>query len=107
MSDQGRETVKIELLGKSYNMTCGPDDVEELIQTGEKLNEKLVELAGADELPANKLEPIIVAVALNLVNDLMDKEGRLVQMEYRLDEMVKRLDAFDEKRKKAFPNSDW
>ena len=102
-----RETVPVVLLGKVFNMTCGPGDVEELKQTGQKLNEKLIELGDAEILPDNKIEPVVVAVALNLVNELMDKEGRLVQMEYQLDEMVKRIDSFDSKVQEASGQKDW
>ena len=104
---EDRETVQVVLLGKVFNMTCGPEDVEELKQTGQKLNEKLIELGGAEILPDNKIEPVVVAVALNLVNELMDKEGRLVQMEYQLDEMVKRIDSFDSKVQETSSQKDW
>ena len=107
MTEQARETVKIELLGKTYKMTCAPDDVEELKKTREILNERLIELGGAKVVTEGKIELIIVAAALNLANDLMDKEGRLAHLEYQLAEMVKRVDAFDSRLKEATSTPDW
>ncbi|MCY4656621.1 MAG: cell division protein ZapA [Gammaproteobacteria bacterium] len=87
-----RERVKVQVLNKSFVMTCKPEEVEGVEMAGRRLNTKLEELVGDQSSTDEHFIGNLVAVALGLIHETEEKDNRLAQMELRLSEILRRLD---------------
>ncbi|MBW8192680.1 cell division protein ZapA [Neiella marina] len=85
------QDIKIKLLGKSYTLSCPPEEVEDLKQAAELLEQKITQLQGSRINQGN--EQIALMAALNLCHDLLIEQRRAERLAKSMDSRMKVLQA--------------
>ena len=104
MADAGENSIEVNLLGRSYRVTCGEGEREELLQAVAYLDGKMSEIKKNSKLSGT--ERIAVMAALNIAHELLSvKVGGgfdLGQVKRRISSIEAKLDAALAQQEKLF-----
>lgn len=64
------DKVKVQVLDKTYTVSCPPDEKASLLEAVELLNDKLQEIQLATQIAAQDREQLMVTTAINLAHAL-------------------------------------
>lgn len=85
------QEIKISLLGKSYTLSCPPDEVDDLKHAADLLEQKVTQLQGGR---ANQsADQVALMAALNLAHDLLIEQRRAERYAKSMDSRMKVLQA--------------
>ncbi|SHI22850.1 cell division protein ZapA [Ferrimonas marina] len=84
-----QQTTDIFVLGKSFTVTCPPEQVAQLNRVAEELNQRLEQLRQRTGL--GSLEQLAVMAALNLINESMQSEQNQAEQERQMQQRINLL----------------
>jgi len=104
MPEPGENSIEVNLLGRSYRVTCGEGEREELLQAVAYLDGKMNEIKKNSKVSGT--ERVAVMAALNIAHELLSvKVGGgfdLGQVKRRISAIEARLDAALAQQEKLF-----
>ena len=82
-------TVTVRILDRDYEVSCGPDEVDELVRAARSLSERMEEIRQAGKVAG--LDRIAVMAALNYAHEYLLAKDRLDGVVADTDNRVERL----------------
>ncbi len=82
-------SIDVDILGKTYQLSCPPDEREDLLASARLLDERMRSFREKLRMPT--LDGIAVIAALNLTHDLLRCQARQRTLERQLAERVDSL----------------
>ena len=83
------ETIKVKILEKEYQVSCNPEEVDELRQSADYVHDKMKEIKKNSSVVG--LERLAVMVSLNIANDLLREKDKSLGVKSAQDNNVKAL----------------
>jgi len=88
MADKG---ISIQLLGKKFDISCGPGEEAQLTSAATLLEERLEEMQRKTSI--HQIERLALLVALNLSNDLLLEKQKNIEYSESMDSRIRLLQA--------------
>jgi cell division protein ZapA len=79
--------VSVRILDKEYQVACPPNERTDLLDSAQKLNEKMREIRDSGRIVG--LDRIAVMAALNMANDLIHAQARDEELEGDISDRLK------------------
>ncbi|RPG49104.1 MAG: cell division protein ZapA [Gammaproteobacteria bacterium TMED1] len=80
------KTIKVKILEKEYQVSCEPEEVDELRQSAHYVHDKMKEIKTNSSVVG--LERLAVMVSLNIANDLLREKDKVLGVKSAQDNSV-------------------